>query len=192
MKLHLHPGASLKFFKARAVPYALNESIEKEIERLEHLKIIEKVNHSEWAAPVVPVLKPDGNIRLCGDYKITINPVLDIDRHPLPTPEDLFATLAGGQKFSKLDLSHAYQQVLLEEKSRKFVTINTHRGLYHYNRLPFGVASAPAVFQQLMEQVLQGLPGVACYLDDVLITGKNDRDHLEHLGVLQHLHERGF
>ena len=193
VKLHVRPGASPKFCKARAVPYALRESIEKEIERLEHLKIIEKVNHSEWAAPVVPVLKPDGNIRLCGDYKITINPVLDIDRHPLPTPEDLFATLAGGQKFSKLDLSHAYQQVLLEEKSRKFVTINTHRGLYHYNRLPFGVASAPAVFQQLMEQVLQGLPGVACYLDDVLITGKNDRDHLEHLGaVLQRLHERGF
>ena len=141
VKLHVHPGVSPKFCKARAVPYALRESIEKEIERLEHLKIIEKVNHSEWAAPVVPVLKPDGNIRLCGDYKITINPVLDIDRHPLPTPEDLFATLAGGQKFSKLDLSHAYQQVLLEEKSRKFVTINTHRGLYHYNRLPFGVAN---------------------------------------------------
>ena len=160
---------------------------------MEHLKIIEKVNHSEWAAPVVPVLKPDGHIRLCGDYKIAINPVLDIDKYPLPTPEDLFATLAGGQKFSKLDLSHAYQQVLLEEGSRKYVTINTHKGLYHYNRLPFGVASAPAVFQQLMEQILQGLQGVACYLDDVLITGRNDRDHLEQLeAVLKRLHDRGL
>ena len=69
-----------------------------------------------------------------------------------------------------------YQQVLLEEGSRKYVTINTHKGLYHYNRLPFGVASAPAVFQQLMEQILKGLQGVACYLDDVLITGRNDQD----------------
>ena len=96
---------------------------------------------------MVLVLKPDGNIRFCGDYKITINPVLDIDRHPLPTLEDLFATLVGGQKFSKLDLWHAYQLVLLEEGYRRFITINTHRGLYHYNCLSFGVASAPAVFQ---------------------------------------------
>ena len=156
------------------------------------MKIIEKVNHSEWAAPVVPVLKPDGNIRLCDDYKITINPVLEVDKHPL-TPEDLFAMLAGGQKFSKLDLSQAYQQVILEKGSRQFVTINTHKGLYHYNRLPFGVASVLAVFQQLMEQILKDLPGVACYLDDVLITGKNDRDHLEHLeAVLRRLHEQGF
>ena len=193
VKLHVKSEASPKFCKARAVPYALKEPIERELERLEHLKIIEKVNHSEWAAPVVPVLKPDGSIRLCGDYKITVNPVLEIDKYPLPTPEDLFATLAGGQKFSKLDLSHAYQQVLLGEESRKFVTINTHKGLYHYNRLPFGIASAPAVFQQLMEQILQGLPGVACYLDDVLITGQNDQDHLAHLeAVLKRLHDRGL
>ena len=193
VKLHVKSEAPPKFCKARAVPHALKEPIERELERLEHLKIIEKANHSEWAAPVVPVLKPDGNIRLCGDYKITINPVLDVDKYPLPTPEDLFATLAGGQKFSKLDLSHAYQQVLLEEGSRKYVTINTHKGLYHYNRLPFGVASAPAVFQHLMEQILQGLPGVACYLDDVLITGRNDQDHLKHLEAVLHcLHDRGL
>ena len=193
VKLHVKPEAPPRFCKARAVPHALKEPIEQELERLEHLKIIEKVNHSEWAAPVVPVLKPDGHIRLCGDYKITINPVLDIDKYPLPTPEDLFAALAGGQKFSKLDLSHAYQQVLLEEGSRKYVTINTHKGLYHYNRLPFGVASAPAVFQQLMEQILQGLQGVACYLDDVLITGRNDQDHLEQIeAVLKRLHDRGL
>ena len=142
MKLRVCPGATPKFCKARAVLYALRESIEKEIKRLEHLKIIEKVNCSEWVAPVVPVLKLDDNIGLCGNYKVTTNPVLDIDRHPLPTPEDLFATLAGGQKFSKLDLSHVYQQVLLEEGSRQFVTINMHRGLYHYNWLPFDVAFA--------------------------------------------------
>ena len=86
-----------------------------------------------------------------------------------------------------------YQQVLLEEGLRKYVTINTHKGLYHYNHLPFGVASAPAVSQQLVEQVLQGLPGVACYLDDVLITGRNGQDHLEHLeDVLQRLHDHGL
>ena len=68
VKLHVHSGAFPKFCKSRAVPYALRESIENMLERLEHLKVIEKVNNSEWAAPVVPVLKSDGNIRLCGDY----------------------------------------------------------------------------------------------------------------------------
>ena len=137
-------------FRPRSVPYALREVIEKDLERLELLGVIEKVNHSDWAAPIVPVPKADHSVRLCGDYKVTINPMLQVDQFPLPKPEDLFATLAGGEKFTKLDLSHAYQQVLLEPESRKYVTINTHKGLYQYNRLPFGVASAPAVFQQTM------------------------------------------
>ena len=114
VKLYVKPEAPPRFRKARAVPYALKEPIEQELERLEHLKIIEKVNHSEWAAPVVPVLKPDGHIRLCGDYKIAINPVLDIDKYPLPTPEDLFATLAGDKSFQNLTshmrISRCYQK----------------------------------------------------------------------------------
>ena len=167
--------------------------IEKDLERLQALGVITKVNFSNWAAPIVTVPKPDGSVRICGDYKVTINPVLDVDSYPLPTPEDLFATLAGGQKFSKLDLSQAYQQVRLDERSQEFVTINTHKGLYRYNRLPFGVASAPAVFQQLMEKVLQGLPGVVCYIDDVLVTGQNDEEHFRNLEeVLKRLDTRGF
>ena len=101
---------------------------------------------SEWAAPVVPVPKNDGTIRLCGDYKVTINQSLEVDQYPLPRPADLLASLNGGQKFTKLDLTAAYQQILLEESSRQFVTINTHKGLFRYTRLPFGVASAPAIF----------------------------------------------
>ena len=152
-----------------------------------------KVNYSDWAAPIITVPKPDGSVRICGDYKVTINPVLDVNHYPLPTPEDLFATLAGGKKFSKLDLSHTYQQVLLEEKSQEFVTVTTHKGLYRYNRLPFGIASAPAVFQQLMEKVLQGIPGIVCFIDDVLVTGRNDEEHLRNLEeVLKRLDEKGF
>ena len=191
--LSVKPQAVPKFFKARAVPYALREVIEKDLERLQSLGVITKVNFSNWAAPIVTVPKPDGSVRICGDYKVTVNPVLDVDSYPLPTPEDLFATLAGGKKFSKLDLSQAYQQVCLDERSQEFVTINTHRGLYRYNRLPFGVASAPAVFQQLMEKVLQGLPGVVCYIDDVLVTGRNDEEYLRNLEeVLKRLDARGF
>ena len=79
--------------------------------------------------------------------QVILNGALEVDHHPLPTPEDLFATTAGAKYFSKLDLSHAYQQVELAEVARKLATISTHRGLYQYNRLPFGVASAPALFQ---------------------------------------------
>ena len=161
--------------------------------RFEGLGVIEKVSYSDWAAPIVPVPKADGSVRICGYYKVTVNPVLQVDQFPVPKPEDLFASLTGGKKFSKLDLSHAYQQVLLEPESRKYVTINTHRGLYQYNRLPFGVASAPAVFQQTMDKILEGLPMVVVYIDDILITGRTDEEHLENLErVLARLQRYGL
>lgn len=93
----------------------------------------------------------------------------EVDQYPIPKPQDLFTNLAGGEKFTKLDLSQAYQQVELEESSKQYLTINTH-SQYQVNRLPYGVASAPAIFQKLMDQVLQGIDGVICYLDDILAT----------------------
>jgi len=79
--------------------------------------VVTKVNYSDWAAPIVVVPKPDGSVRICGDYKVTINQVLEVDHYPLPTPEHLFATVEGAKCFSKLDLSKAYQQVEFEEES---------------------------------------------------------------------------
>ena len=101
----------------------------------------------------MPVPKEDQSVRICGDYKVTIKPALHFDQFPLPKPEDFFATLAGGTKFTKLDLSHAYLQVFLDPESRKYVAVNTHQGLYRYNRLAFGVASATAMFQETMEKI---------------------------------------
>ena len=84
-----------------------------------------RVDYAEW---VVPVPKKDGSIRICGDYKVTINPALLVDQYTLPKPTDLMTCLTGGQRFSQLDLSSAYQQVTLDEESAKLVTINTHQG----------------------------------------------------------------
>ena len=118
---------------------------------------------------------------------------MDIEQYSLPRPSDLFATLSGGKSFSKLDLSQAYQQLLLDEESSKFVTINTQRGLFRYTRLPYGVASAPALFQRVMDTVLQGIPGTLCYIDDILVTAKDDEEHLRILAqVLQRLQKYGF
>ena len=91
-------------------------------------------------------MKPSGEIRLCGVYKVSINPHLEINQYPLPHPELLFATLNGGVQFTKLDLLEAYLQIPLEEQSKKYLVINTHKGLYHFTRLPYGVATAPSIF----------------------------------------------
>ena len=90
-------------------------------------------------------------------------------------------------------MSQAYQQLVLDEDSTKYVTINTHRGLYRYTQLPFGVASAPAIFQKTMDSALQGIPKVICYIDDILVTGADDATHLCNLAkVLQRLEEHGI
>ena len=153
---------------------------------------------SEWASPIVSVLKPDKtNVHICGDFKQMINPVSTLDKYPIPQIEDLFATLAGG-KFSvkltsvkhtsnyhclmnlssKIDLSQAYQQLPLADESKQYVVINTHKGLFHYTRFPFGVSSAPGIFQHVMENVLQGIPNFVVYLDDVLLSSANKSDHV--------------
>ena len=134
--------------------------------------------HSEWATPIVPILKPDKKVRICGDFKFTINPALDVDRYPLPKLEELLATVSRGKWFSKLDLTNAYLQLALDEESQKLCTLNTHRGLYQYMRMPFGIASAPALFQKTMDSVLQGIKQVVCYIDDILVTGSNESEHL--------------
>eukprot|EP00731_Ephydatia_muelleri_P037580 Em0512g2a len=177
------------------MPYAIKEKIEKELNKLVQEGILQPVELSEWAAPIVPVVKPDQSIRICGDFRLTVNQALalETERYPLPKIEDILASLAGGERFTKLDLSKAYLQVQLDEASRKFMVINTHKGLFQYTRMPFGVSSAPSIFQRIMDSVLQGIPKVIVYIDDILITGSTDKEHLETLEkVLYKLKEAGI
>ena len=193
VKLNVNPNATPRFFKARTVPLALKEKVEKELDKLQSMEIISPVQFSTWAAPIVPVLKQSGEVRICGDYKITINQACTADSYPLPKVDDLLANLAGGQFFSKLDLSQAYLQLPLDERSKEFVTVNTHRGLYRYNRLPFGVSSAPSIFQRTIENLLQGIKGVSVYIDDILISGSTLHEHLKILDtVLEKLQTSGL
>ena len=107
-----------------------------------------------------------------------------MDAYPLPLVQDIFASLANGKSFTKLDLAHAYQQLGLDNDSRPYTTINTHRGLFRYTRLPFGVAAAPAIFQRTMESLLRNVPHVCVYLDDILVTGESERAHLQNLAAV--------
>ena len=175
--INVDPTVAAKFCKARTVPYTLREKVEKELHRLQQEGIISPISHSSWAAPVVPVLKADGSVRLCGDYKLTVNKAAKVDTYPIPSLHDLFSSLAGGVVFSKLDMSQAYAQLCLDDASKKYTVINTHRGLFEYNRLSFGISSAPGIFQRAMEELLRGIPGVFCYLDDILITASSIEQH---------------
>ena len=85
--------------------------------------------HSEWASSVVAVPKSGIQFRLCKDYKLALNRALKVDQYPLPITDDLFTSLAGGQKLTKINLAHEYQQISLKNECRKLVVINTHRGL---------------------------------------------------------------
>lgn len=133
---------------------------------------------------MVPVSKKDTTVRLCGDFKVTINQALCVDKYPIPCIEDIFASLAGGQRFSKLDLSNAYLQMEVEEEARTLLTISTQKGLFCYNRLTFGIGSAPALFRKALDQVLLRLPFTHCYLNDILVSGPDEQTHLKNLDAI--------
>ena len=122
----MKPDARPKFCKARPVPYALQEAVEAEYNRLESEGIVERVEFSEWATPMVHVPKADGTTRSCGDYAVTVNPQLHVPQYPIPLPEDVFLKLRGGQRFTKLELKSAYQQLPLDpEASSSLPSIRT-------------------------------------------------------------------
>ena len=183
-KLHLKDNSAPIFMRARPVPYAMRDRIEAERNRLESEGVLSKTNSSDWAPPIVPIVKKNNQIRLCGDYKITVNRALNVDMYPLPKPQDIFASLAGGHKFTKLDLIQAYLQCEVDDMTKGLLTLNAHKGLYTMNRLAFGIASSPSVWQQKMDHILQGTPFCHCILDDILMSGRNDTEHLNTLDIV--------
>ena len=121
-KIIVDSSVSPKFLRARSIPYFYREKVEAELDKLVAEGTIEPVEHSEWATPIVAVLKPDKQrVCICGDFKQKVNPVAKLDKYPIPRVEDLFSKLAGGKAFTKLDLSQAYLQLPLEEESKKYV-----------------------------------------------------------------------
>ena len=191
-RISVAENATPRYFKPRPLPFLMKEKVENELIRLEKSGIISKVLSSEWAAPIVPVLKKNGSLRLCGDYRVTVNSTIIKDTHPIPTIEDIFAKLAGGTIFSKLDLSNAYLRIVLDDDSRKYTTINTHKGLFCYNRLPFGISSSPHIFQRFMDSILGDLDRVCCYLDDILVCGRTVEEHAFNLNrVIKRFLESG-
>ena len=187
VKLHVDTAVQPKFAKHRPVPISQKHKIELELQSLQDASVIEPIQFSDWATPIVPVIKQDGSVRICGDYKVTVNKALKSEVYPLPRINELFTALAGGERFSKLDLSHAYQQLVLDDESQMLVTINTHKGLFKYNCLPLGVTTVPSIFQRVMENLFRDLNFVTVYLDDIFVTWKNT---VENLAILDEVLSR--
>lgn len=193
IKLRLKPDAKPVFRPKRPVSYAALPLVEAELDRLLDMGVISPVSYSEWATPIVTTKKPNGSIRMCADFATGLNDALETYHYPLPTPDSIFATLNGGKYFSKIDFADAFLQIVVDEASRKYITINTHRGLFQYNRLPFGIKIASAVFQQLIDAMIAGLNRTCGFQDDITVSGRTIEEHNKNLFALfERINEWGF
>lgn len=193
VSLSFKENAVPKFCKPRPIPFAFKEDVEKEIDRCEAEGIITKIENSEWGTPLVCVLKENGKVRVCADYRCTVNQFLEEVQYPFPRIEELFQALQGGTLFSKIDFTNAYNQLELDPETGMRLAWSTHKGIYRMNRLPFGTSPACAIFQREIEKVLRGCTGVINLLDDIVVTGHSFQEHVVNLRkVLSVLRDCGF
>ena len=186
--LHLKPNAKPVVQKPRKVPFHLRKQIEVKLKELEEQDIIEFVpagTPTPFVSNLVVAPKPHnpGEVRVCVDMR-QVNAIIERERHIIPNVEELFEDMAGAVKFSKVDLTAGFHQLVLDEESRSLTTFHTHKGLMRYKRLCFGVSSAPQQFQHAIQQTLQGLEGVRNIADDIVIWGKSQQEHDINLNAL--------
>ncbi|KAL5516393.1 hypothetical protein EMCRGX_G001699 [Ephydatia muelleri] len=178
--VHLKEGAVPRVCSARPVPFPIKGAVEAELDRLVKRNILEPVDITvtpiEWASPIVVAMKSTGAIRICVDFKTTINQQVFMDPHPLPRFEDIMVKLSGSTVFSIIDLTDAYLQLEVEEKSRKNMVVAMHKGYYRYKRLPFGICFAPSIFQKTMDTILAGMERLQCTSTILSLGGRQRRN----------------
>ncbi|UYV72289.1 K02A2.6-like, partial [Cordylochernes scorpioides] len=195
IKCHLdvRPDFISKFYKFRRVPFALKQLVENEIDKLVDLNILSPIDKSDCASPLVCVAKPNGQIRLCADFKKSLNPYLEDVKYPIPNIDSVLSNFQGKKLFTKLDMSKAYHQIEMDDISKKYLVVSTHKGLYKYNRLAFGIKTASEIFQKTMESFFSGIRDVYIYFDDILIASEDLESHLDILKrTLDILKENNF
>ena len=165
----------------RHVSHGLHDKVGTELKRLQNLGVITPVNEpTDWCAPVVVVPKPNGDVRLCVDLT-KLNKAVKRPRHVMPSVDYVLGQIGQAKVFSKLDANSGYHQVELDEDSRLLTTFITSHGRFAYNRLPFGISSAPEFYQKQVSSIIAGLAGVVCLMDDIVVSGKDEAEHDQRL-----------
>ena len=179
-------------FTPRKVPIPMRVKVKEELDHMEKAGIISKVTEpTPWCAGMVVVPKQGGAVRVCVDLKGLNENVLR-ETHPIPGVDDTLAQLTGATVFSKVDANSGFWQIPLSEDSRLLTTFITPHGRYCFNKLPFGISSAPELFQSRMNRILEGLEGNLCHMDDVLIYGTGQAEQDSRLrAVLERLQTAG-
>lgn len=178
----------------RRVPAPLEKAVDKKIEELLALDVIEPVKGvSRWISPIVVVPKDNGKqVRICVDMR-RANEAIRRENHPLPVIDDFLPHISGAKIFSKIYISNAFHQVEISESSREITTFITRKGLFRYKRLMFGISCAPEMFQKLIEQIISGCCGCANYIDDIVVYGRSKNEHDNRLhAVLKSLKDKSI
>ncbi|XP_017478638.1 PREDICTED: uncharacterized protein K02A2.6-like [Rhagoletis zephyria] len=169
VSLKVREGATRVYVKERQVPHTLTERVNKEIDELERAGIITKITNSDWGSPLVVIPKADGGVRLCVDYKVGVNQRLINAHYPIRKIDEILNSLRNSKYFCRLDLYKAYLHIPVDKQSSIIQTISTHRGTYRMNRLSFGIKTAPAEFNRIVDQILRDVPKTESYFDDIVI-----------------------
>ena len=189
--------------RENAEPYALNTprrvaipllpKVKAELERMENMGVITRVTEpTDWCAGMVVVPKSNGTVRICVDLT-KLNESVRRERHIMPSVEQTLAQIGGATVFSKLDANSGFWQVELARESALLTTFITPFGRFCFNRMPFGITSAPEYFQRRMNEIVEGLSGVVCLVDDILVHGTSQKAHDDHLvAVLERIQKEGL
>lgn len=180
-ELRVSPDAKPVVMASRRVSVNMRPKLKEELKRLENLQVIEKINKpTPWLSQLVMTPKKDGSLRICID-PLELNKVLQREHYTMPVLEEVLHELKDAKFFTKADLSSGYWHVELTEEASELTSFQTPFGRYKWKRLPFGLSVSAEIFQKKVLEALEGLPGIVCIADDVIIQGKNQQEHDKHL-----------
>ena len=175
--INIKPNVEPVVHPPRRVPVTLRPAVKAELERMEQLNVIEKIDEpTEWVNSMAVVVKPNGKLRICIDPR-DLNQAIRREYYPMMTIEEKIARIPNAKLFSVLDASSGYWQIQLDNESARLCTFNTPFGRYMFNRLPFGISSAQDVFQRIMSEIFQDIEGVEVLVDDILIWAESEEEH---------------
>ena len=193
-EITLKPDATpMCLYTARTVPHPLRGKVKEKLKEMVSLGVISPVKQStDWCSGMVVVPKTDGSVRVCVDLT-HLNESVQREVHPMASVDESLAKLGQSKIFTRLDANSGFWQLPLTPSSRLLTTFLTPEGRFCFNRLPFGISSAPEVYQRCMSEILSGLDGVICHMDDILIHGQTQDEHDNRVrAVLERIQKAGL